>query len=77
MTIERTKKSLQQRFFPLYSAFTAQARESFVTRPERVFCRPGHEVFGGALFLENAHDQSAHSKRTPEGVGEIEVTGID
>jgi hypothetical protein len=52
MTIERTKKSLQQRFFPLYSAFTAQARESFVTRPERVFCRPDHEVFGGALFLE-------------------------
>jgi hypothetical protein len=56
MTIERTKKSLQQRFFPLYSAFTAQARESFVTRPERVFCRPDHEVFGGAFFLENAHD---------------------
>jgi small subunit ribosomal protein S12 len=30
MTIERTKKSLQQRLFPLYSAFTAQARESLL-----------------------------------------------
>src|SRR4029453_14530742 len=50
MTIERTKKSLQQRFFPLYSAFTAQARESFIARPERVFCRPDLTVFGGALF---------------------------
>ncbi len=44
MTIERTKKSLQQRFFPLYSAFTAQARESFIARPERVFCRPDHKL---------------------------------
>jgi small subunit ribosomal protein S12 len=44
MTIERTKKSLQQRFFPLYSMFTAQARESFITRPGRVFCRPDHNL---------------------------------
>jgi len=37
--------------FTLYSPLTAQAREEFVTRPGRVFCRPDHEVFGGALFL--------------------------
>ena len=43
---------MQGAIFPLYSAFTAQARESFITRPERVFCRPDHEVFGGALFTE-------------------------
>jgi small subunit ribosomal protein S12 len=50
MTIERTKKPLQQCFFPLYSAFTAQARESFITRPERVFCRPDHEVLAALCF---------------------------
>ncbi len=43
---------MQRRIFTLYSPFTAQAREEFVARPERVFCRLGHEVFGGALFLE-------------------------
>jgi small subunit ribosomal protein S12 len=35
---------LQGAIFPLYSAFTAQARESFITRPERVFCRPDHNL---------------------------------
>jgi small subunit ribosomal protein S12 len=50
MTIERTKKPLQQCFFPLYSAFTAQARENFITRPERVFCRPDHEVLAALCF---------------------------
>jgi hypothetical protein len=35
-----------------------QARERFVARPGRVFCRPAYNAFGGALFLklENAHD---------------------
>jgi small subunit ribosomal protein S12 len=41
---------LQRVVFPLYSAFTAQARESFNARPERVFCRPDFTVSGGALF---------------------------
>jgi small subunit ribosomal protein S12 len=35
---------LQGAIFPLYSAFTAQARESFIARPERVFCRPDHNL---------------------------------
>ena len=44
---------------------------------KRVFLSPGVTKLGGALFLglENAHDQSTDSQRTPEGVGEIEVTG--
>ena len=40
----RAKYSLRQRIFPLYSAFTAQAREEFITRPERVFCRPDYNL---------------------------------
>jgi small subunit ribosomal protein S12 len=44
------KNLCRSAFFPLYSAFTAQARESFITRPERVFCRPDLTGFGGALF---------------------------
>jgi hypothetical protein len=47
---------LQQRIFPLYFALTAQAREEFITRPERVFCRPDFTVSGGALFEKNAYD---------------------
>jgi hypothetical protein len=43
--------------FPsIFAAHRIRAREEFVTRPERVFCRPDHEVFGGTLFLENAND---------------------
>jgi hypothetical protein len=35
-------------------------------------------TFRAALYLEeNAYDQSTYSQRTPEGVGEIEVTGAD
>jgi hypothetical protein len=33
-----------------------QAREEVVTRPGAGFLSPGLRGFGGALFLENAHD---------------------
>jgi hypothetical protein len=33
-----------------------QARERFVARPEAGFLSPRLRGFGGALFLENAHD---------------------
>jgi len=38
------KIPLRRQIFPLYSRLTAQARESFITRPERVFCRPDHKL---------------------------------
>jgi hypothetical protein len=58
----RAKEFARKKFFAaddfpsIFAAHRIRAREEFVTRPERVFCRPDHEVFGGTLFLENAYD---------------------
>ena len=45
--------------------------------PERIFLSPEHGCRAAFNLTENANDQSAYSKRTPKGVGEIEVTGSD
>ena len=34
----------------IFRGLPHQAREEFVARPERVFYRPQHNAFGGALF---------------------------
>jgi hypothetical protein len=46
---------LQQRFFPLYSALTAQARESLLRNLSGFFVA-GITTSGGALLEKNAHD---------------------
>jgi hypothetical protein len=70
------KYSLQHSVFPLCFAFTAQARDSLL-RGLSGFFVARITTSGGALFRENANDQSTYSQRTPEGVGEIEITGAD
>jgi small subunit ribosomal protein S12 len=42
---------LQIAIFPLYfAAYRIRRVREFVARPGRVFCRPQHNAFGGALF---------------------------
>jgi hypothetical protein len=38
---------------------------------------PEVNSFGRRFVWKNAYDQSTYSQRTPESVGEIEVTGVE
>src|SRR6266567_554102 len=57
----------------IFAAYRIRRVRGFVARPGRVFCRPEYDLLA-ALCLQKC-PRSINSKRTPEGVGEIEITG--
>src|SRR6476620_12700624 len=73
---ETRKNSLQPRKRFLYCASPHQWREQRFTAWAD-FLSPKLNRCGGLFWTGNANDQSTCAERTTEGVGEIEITGLD